>query len=133
MYRAKLGDCFLLAFPGRNQKPVYMLIDCGIHSQYKGGSKIIKDIAKHIRDSTGGHIHVLVMTHEHADHISGFHLARDTFRAMQIDEGWFAWTEDPDNTFARRIDRAKYHRHHRFFPIRGWHGRVFTRDAGPDS
>jgi hypothetical protein len=107
MYRAKLGDCFLLAFPGRNQKPVYMLIDCGIHSQYKGGSKIIKDIAKHIRDSTGGHIHVLVMTHEHADHISGFHLARDTFRAMQIDEGWFAWTEDPDNTFARRIDRAK--------------------------
>jgi hypothetical protein len=107
MYRARLGDCFLLAFRGRRGKPVYMLIDCGIHSQVKGGSKVIKEIAEHIRDSTKGHLDVLVMTHEHGDHISGFYAARDVFQDMQIDEGWFAWTEDPDNAFANRIDRAK--------------------------
>ena len=107
MYRAGLGDCFLLAFRGKDGKPVYMLIDCGIHSQYKGGSDIIKEIAKHVRDSTDNHLNVVVMTHEHGDHISGFHLARDVFRDMQIDEGWFAWTEDPGNGLARRIDRAR--------------------------
>lgn len=107
MYRAKLGDCFLLSFSGRRGKPVYMLIDCGIHSQYKGGSKIIKDIAEHIRHATQGHLDVLVMTHEHGDHISGFYIAREVFQNMQIDEGWFAWTEDPDNAFARRIDRVR--------------------------
>jgi len=107
MYRAGLGDCFLLAFRGHDDKPVYMLIDCGIHSQYKDGSKIIDKIAKHIRASTDSHLHVVVMTHEHGDHISGFHLAQDTFRDIQIDEGWFAWTEDPENAFARRIDRAR--------------------------
>lgn len=107
MYRAGLGDCFLLAFRGKDRKPVYMLIDCGIHSQYKGGSDIIKEIAQHVSDSTNGHLHVLVMTHEHGDHISGFHLAQGIFRDMDIDEGWFAWTEDPENGFARRIDRAR--------------------------
>lgn len=107
MYRAGLGDCFLLALPDREGQPVHMLIDCGIHSQYKGGSTIIRNIARHIRDSTGNHLHVMVMTHEHGDHISGFHLAQDTFREMNIDEGWFAWTEDPDNAFARRIDRVR--------------------------
>jgi len=119
MYRAGLGDCFLLALPDREGQPVHMLIDCGIHSQYKGGSTIIKNIARHIRDSTGNHLHVMVMTHEHGDHISGFHLAQNTFREMNIDEGWFAWTEDPNNAFARRIDRV------RAFMLRG------LRVAGP--
>jgi hypothetical protein len=35
MYRIGHGDCFLLAFPGETEdKPVYVLIDCG----YKPGS-----------------------------------------------------------------------------------------------
>ena len=107
MYRARLGDCFLLAFPGMDGKAVHMLIDCGIHSQYEGGSEIIRNIAQHVQASTGGHLQVAVMTHEHGDHISGFHLAQETFRDMDIDEGWFAWTEDPDHALARRIDRDR--------------------------
>ena len=107
MYKAHLGDCFLLAFRGARGKPVYMLIDCGIHSQFKGGSAVMERIATHVRDSTGGHLDVLVMTHEHGDHISGFYTARDTFREMDIDVGWFAWTEDPENPLALRIDRAR--------------------------
>ena len=119
MYRAGLGDCFLLAFRGRDDEPVYMLIDCGVHSQVKGGSKRIRDIAKHIRASTDGHLNVVTVTHEHGDHVSGFYLARDTFEQMTIDEAWLAWTEDPDNKLAKKLDRA------RSFMLRG------LRLAGP--
>ena len=38
MYRQGLGDCFLLAFPGKGSEPVHMLIDCGVHSAQAGGS-----------------------------------------------------------------------------------------------
>ena len=41
-----------------------------------GGSERVRKIVEHIRESTDGHIHVVVVTHEHGDHISGFHAAR---------------------------------------------------------
>ena len=108
MYRAGLGDCFLLAFRGEGGQPVYMLIDCGVHSQYKGGSDLIRTIVDHIRTSTGDHLHVVVVTHEHGDHISGFELARDRFDEMTIDEVWFAWTENTDEyPLAGTLDRAR--------------------------
>jgi len=71
MYRTGFGDCFLLAFRGNDGAPVYMLIDCGVHSQYEGGGDRIREIVDHIRDSTEGRLDVVAITHEHADHISG--------------------------------------------------------------
>lgn len=103
MYRTGFGDCFLLAFRGGDGKPVYLLIDCGVHSQYKGGSQRIKQVVEHIRESTGGHIHVVAITHEHADHISGFYAARDIFRSMTIGQAWFGWTEKPGDPAAAAL------------------------------
>ena len=72
MYRIGHGDCFLLAFPGKTAtSPKYVLIDCG----YKPGSPAFitrrrKKITDNLRDATGGHIDVAIITHEHQDHVN---------------------------------------------------------------
>jgi beta-lactamase superfamily II metal-dependent hydrolase len=98
MYRTGHGDCFLLAFDGETE-PVYLLIDCG----YKPGSPKfintkIADITQNIREATGGHLDVAVITHEHQDHVNG--ITETNFEGITIGETWLAWTEDPDDDLA---------------------------------
>jgi len=107
MYRTGFGDCFLLAFRGEDDKPVYMLIDCGVHSQWSGGGKRIVEIAEDIRASTGGHLEVVAITHEHADHISGFGAARKVFENMDVGEAWFGWTEKPGDPDVDALKRQR--------------------------
>ena len=42
---------------------------------------------------------MLVVTHEHWDHVSGFVQARDAARPdkLTVGEVWLAWTEKPDD------------------------------------
>jgi len=100
MYRQGLGDCFLLAFPTDTGKPFYMLIDCGIARTLAPNhtGPTIKEVAAHVKDSTGGRIDLLVVTHAHWDHIAGFSPTRgaaSVFQSMQIGQVWLPWTEDP--------------------------------------
>lgn len=103
MYRIGHGDCFLLAFPTDNvAAPTYVLIDCG----YKPGSSqfintTAKDVTKSIREATGGHIHVAVITHEHQDHVNA--ISETNFKNITIGEAWFAWTEDPADDLANDL------------------------------
>jgi beta-lactamase superfamily II metal-dependent hydrolase len=103
MYRTGHGDCFLLAFAGETaDKPAYVLIDCG----YKPGSPQhittkIADITKNIREATGGHLHVAVITHEHQDHVNG--ITEANFAGITIGETWLAWTEDSEDGLANSL------------------------------
>jgi beta-lactamase superfamily II metal-dependent hydrolase len=103
MYRIGHGDCFLLAFPGKEEAtPVYVLIDCG----YKPGSpKFLnttnKEIIDDVRTATGGHIDVAVITHEHQDHVNA--ITTKNFKNITIGEAWFAWTEDPEDDIAKTL------------------------------
>lgn len=107
MYRQGHGDCFLLAMPrDGGGDPVYVLIDCG----FKPGSpaflkkKTIDDVVGHIGDSTGNHLHLVIITHEHQDHVNGFWKKNDPyFGGFTIDEAWFAWTEDRSDTLANDL------------------------------
>jgi beta-lactamase superfamily II metal-dependent hydrolase len=112
MYRIGHGDCFLIAFAGDTpDRPAYVLIDCG----YKPGSpgKInppagvtsAKEIAADIKNATGGHIDVAVITHEHQDHVNG--ITDKHFDGIDIGEAWFAWTEDPLDDLANDL-RKKF-------------------------
>ena len=76
MYRQGLGDCFLLTFPQKGKPPFHVLIDCGV---LVGSAKVMTAVVEHIRDTiregrqTGNaRIDVVVGTHEHKDHLSGF-------------------------------------------------------------
>src|SRR6476661_4644854 len=103
MYRQGLGDCFLLAFATSGERPFYMLIDCGVLVGTPGAEEKMRRVAESIRDSTGGRIDVLVATHQHWDHLSGFDQAREIFDEIDFDEVWVGWTEDPDNGLANRL------------------------------
>lgn len=107
MYRQGLGDCFLLAFPGE-ERPSYVLIDCGLVTSAPNREKI-KQVVADIGEATKNRIDLLVVTHEHWDHVSGFLEAADGFSKIAIENLWLAWTEDETHDLAQKIlkDRAK--------------------------
>jgi hypothetical protein len=65
------------------------------------------DVAASVRDTTGGHLDRLVVTHEHWDHLSGFLQAQAIFDAVEVGEVWLAWTEDPQDELAAELRRRK--------------------------
>ncbi len=96
MYRQGLGDCFLVTLPREGKDPFRMVIDCGvILGTENAGDKITK-VVQSIHDETKGHLDLLVATHEHWDHLSGFVQANDLFKTFAIDEVWLGWTESDD-------------------------------------
>jgi len=106
-YCQGIGDCHLLTFPKADGTVFRMLIDCGIHSSVKGGSIIIDEIVADIKAVTGGKIDVLVVTHEHWDHVSGFSTAAEIFKDFTVGEVWMAWTENPAEPLAAQFDKYK--------------------------
>lgn len=103
MYNTGFGDCFLLAFPAEDEGARYVLIDCGVHHQYSGGSERMKLIAEDIAKATGNNLQIVAVTHEHTDHITGFRYGESAFKEIEIGELWLAWTEDPSNPLARKL------------------------------
>ena len=105
MYRQGLGDCFLVTFDeGGDER--HMLIDCGTLGATTTGATLA-GVVKDIRATTNGHLHVLVATHEHLDHVSGFRSQRAQFAGMTVEQVWLAWTENPGDALAKRIVKAK--------------------------
>jgi hypothetical protein len=104
MYRTGgIGDCFLLAFRATDGTARYMLIDCGVHKATSGGADRLRTIVRDIAQATGNRLHVVVATHEHWDHLSGFQFAESLFDEIQIDQVWVAWTEDRSDELANRL------------------------------
>jgi hypothetical protein len=100
MYRQFLGDCFLLTF-GQNQ--AHMLIDCGVIGGTQGAAQKMQAVAQDIHNTTGGRLDVLVATHEHWDHLSGFLQAQDIFDKLTVENVWLAWTENPNDEVAKSL------------------------------
>jgi hypothetical protein len=112
MYRQGLGDCFLVTLPRKDQRPFHMLIDCGALGRTK---EFMSDIVRHIRDSVRGddaaekaRLDVVVGTHEHKDHLSGFNQARDVFNS-DFDFGavWLAWTENLTRAEIKKLKETR--------------------------
>jgi beta-lactamase superfamily II metal-dependent hydrolase len=107
MYNTGFGDCFLLAFRSEAGEARYVLIDCGVHQKWKGGKERLELVASDIVKATNNHLHVVAVTHEHTDHISGFLQGASSFGKMKIDNLWLAWTEDPSDPAAKQL-KAQY-------------------------
>jgi hypothetical protein len=108
MYRlGGIGDCFLLSFP-RSEGMSHMLVDCGVLKGTDKGKARMQAVVADIVKTTEGRLDVLVVTHEHWDHVSGFLQARDEFKKqLKIGEVWLAWTERPDDKLAKQLREHK--------------------------
>lgn len=105
-YCQGIGDCHLLRFPVPGGDDFFMLIDCGVHSSVTGGPQLMDKIVADIATVTQ-RIDVLVITHEHWDHISAFTTAAEGFKALDIRDVWLAWTENPRDPQARKLEKYK--------------------------
>lgn len=113
MYRQGLGDCFLLGISGdqrRKRKTRYVLIDCGVHSRQKAGAARLAEVMDDIVAATGGELDVIVATHEHADHLSGFVQKNSPFltgKIKKVGQLWLGWTEKVGDPQADRLRKKR--------------------------
>ncbi len=103
MYRVGFGDCFLLSLPIANavdgaDTHKHVLIDCGVHAQ--GDLKTIDRAVDNIAEVTNKKLAVVIATHSHQDHISGF---SEKFSKFEICEVWLPWCEDPKDPKALKL------------------------------
>jgi beta-lactamase superfamily II metal-dependent hydrolase len=96
MYRVGFGDFFLLTVPtGAGAK--HILIDCGVHAKDLGS---IQAAVAQMANDCGSELALVIMTHRHADHISGFGKCSDAFSKIAVGRVWMPWFEDPKNAAA---------------------------------
>ena len=94
MYCLGTGDCFVYKFFKGRTHVYTMMVDCGSCSGERSEFlPYVTDLLKYVDN----HINLLVITHEHNDHVNGFAKCKNEFASstLRIDEAWMAWTEDP--------------------------------------
>src|SRR5712672_2134577 len=109
MYRFdELGDCFLITF-AEGGKSSRMLIDCGSFRNSAASKARIQKVATHIKNELGGApLSVVVGTHQHNDHLSGFVHCEAAFRKIGIQQVWLSWLDDPTDKRAQTIGKAHH-------------------------
>lgn len=105
MYRVGFGDCFLISLPRGDNHPdgdghQHILVDCGVHA--RGNIDMMDQAVDHIGTTTNNKLAVVIATHSHQDHISGF---GDKFSSFEIEEVWLPWCEDPNDKKAAKLQK----------------------------
>ena len=102
MYRPGFGDCFLVTF-GNGSGAQHLLIDFGAHMHGEIGTmdQIMDDLEKTAQSK----LELIVATHAHRDHISGFGKFADRFANFDIGEVWLPWTDDPRDKQAAALKK----------------------------
>jgi hypothetical protein len=104
MYCMGTGDCFVLKFYTVEQLQFTMMIDCG---SCFGGAKAFTPYVQNLAEWVNHTIDLLVVTHEHNDHVNGFAKCRAIFENITIKQAWFAWTENPADPDGKAKDLLK--------------------------
>lgn len=103
MYNVGFGDAFLVLIPDGNRLR-RILFDCGSIEAAAATpmSSIVARIVQDVTDADGiPRIDVVVATHRHKDHVSGFGLP--AWDKVEVSEVWMPWTEHPTDEVARQI------------------------------
>lgn len=102
MYRVGFGDCFLVSLPLTGDAGFrHILVDCGVHG--KGNIGTMDEVVDNIGTITDKKLAIVIATHAHQDHISGFN--PEKFGKFQIGEVWMPWTEDPKDAKAATLKK----------------------------
>jgi beta-lactamase superfamily II metal-dependent hydrolase len=91
MYRVGFGDFFLLSVRNKAGTFVHTLVDCGVHAADLG---VIGTAIDQLATDTGKQLALVIMTHRHADHISGFARGKDVFADFTVERVWMPWFEN---------------------------------------
>lgn len=99
MYGTGTGDCFVLKFFSNTSAIFTMMIDGGT---WKGTKKHLTQYVEDLKAYVNGHIDLLVITHEHKDHVYLFNACSDSFiNDFTFDEIWMAWSEDEQDDLVK--------------------------------
>lgn len=119
MYRHGLGDCFLLTFMPKGKDEFNLMIDCGLLQGTAKGKEIMQKVVEDIETTlslkravngeTKKWLDVVVLTHEHADHISGFSQAKEVFDRLHFGEVWAGWMDDTHHPKYKAV-RERFHK-----------------------
>jgi beta-lactamase superfamily II metal-dependent hydrolase len=96
MYRVGFGDFFLLTVPSPDG-PQHILIDCGVHIADIGS---MSDCVANLCDVTQRKLALVIVTHNHADHLSGFASHDDVFSTFDVGAVWITNRLDPTDAEA---------------------------------
>jgi beta-lactamase superfamily II metal-dependent hydrolase len=109
MYRVGFGDCFLISVPSAKDRStdrqLHILVDCGVHS--RGDIDTIQKVVNNISEVTDKKLAVIIATHAHQDHISGYSKFGDIFTKFKVGEVWLPWTWDETNEEALKIQKRQ--------------------------
>jgi beta-lactamase superfamily II metal-dependent hydrolase len=96
MYNCGFGDCFLIFAPTRTGRDRKILIDCGsFKTQAQPIKQIVQRVIDDLRDGDPKpRVDLLIVTHRHKDHISGF--ADPRWSEVEVGEVWMPWTESDE-------------------------------------
>jgi hypothetical protein len=109
-YRHGLGDCHLVTLRQKSGAPFHVMIDCGlILGADQNAVERLKTAVEDIATTTNGFVDVLVATHEHWDHLSGFLDAGEVFESGRLRAGevWLGWTENPRDALAKKLKKSQ--------------------------
>jgi beta-lactamase superfamily II metal-dependent hydrolase len=93
MYRIGFGDFFLLTVPTVTG-PEHILIDCGVHA---GNIGTMDECVQDLIRETGRKLALVIATHYHADHLSGFASNYDDFAQFEVGAVWITNRLDPED------------------------------------
>jgi hypothetical protein len=105
MYCMGTGDCFVIKFyRGAQKKQCFtMMIDCGVWSgEVKHLKKYMENLVEHVKDG----VDLLVITHEHKDHVHVFEACSDLLVSpkFKVKKVWMGW---PENDAVSKVKKWK--------------------------
>lgn len=92
MYCMGTGDCFIIKLFAGEKESCKIMIDCGVWS---GSAAHIRPYIVDLKKYVNNEVDILIITHEHLDHVSVFDTCKDLFtKDFKVGKIWMGWSED---------------------------------------